>query len=60
MLLHMKNSLATRYNLIYSKSPSVQTLFLSIFGLCWPVNLTDGLFYPYLMIYHNAIIIIVI
>jgi len=60
MSLHMKNSLVTRYNLISSKFSSVQTLFLSIFGIGGPVNLTAGLFCPYLMIYHNAIIIIVI
>ena len=60
MLLHMKNSLAIHYNSIYSKSPSAQTLFLSIFGLRWPIILIGGLFYPYLMIYHNAIIIMII
>jgi len=60
MLLHMKNSLATRYNLIYSKSASTQTMVLFIFGLGWPINLTAGLFYPYFIIYHNTIIIIVI
>jgi len=60
MLLHMKNLLATRYNSISSNSSSTHTLFLPIFGLDGPVTLTDGLFCSYLMIYDNAIIIIVI